>query len=176
MHHIISLYAELFGIYIKFGHLSKETFREKSFKSGPAIKRPVSCWYDICTTLFSFQKYVIPTEALRTQVCLHNGDSINPVCILHRYCSFLKALQETSRVFEKCSSYPKFPGRSCISLLGYAHIRFIFFFIRIKSIGQLEVHGKFGYVQRRQITLDCDGISLNFVLWGDQILLGNLFR
>ncbi|CAA6662180.1 unnamed protein product [Spirodela intermedia] len=38
-----------------------------------------------------------------------------------------------------------------------------FKFFLVKSIGQLEVHGKFGYVQRRQITLDCDGISLNFV-------------
>ncbi|XP_078445149.1 nucleic acid-binding proteins superfamily isoform X2 [Wolffia australiana] len=49
------------------------------------------------------------------------------------------------------------------------------FYTRVKFIEQGEIQAKPGYVQRRRITLvDCDGISQEFVLWGDQTLLGNL--
>lgn len=48
---------------------------------------------------------------------------------------------------------------------------------RIESIGPLEVHGKFGTLQRNQITLvDDDDVKLQFLLWGDQIVLANLLR
>ncbi|XP_058076610.1 uncharacterized protein LOC131225162 [Magnolia sinica] len=49
-------------------------------------------------------------------------------------------------------------------------------YARIESIGLLETHGKFGCLQRKQITLvDNDGIKLKFLLWGEQVLLANLF-
>lgn len=48
---------------------------------------------------------------------------------------------------------------------------------RIECIGPLEIHGKFGSLQRKQITLvDEDGVKLKFLLWGEQVLLANLFR
>ncbi|KAJ4969407.1 hypothetical protein NE237_016108 [Protea cynaroides] len=50
------------------------------------------------------------------------------------------------------------------------------FYARIESIGSLELQGKFGSLQRKQITLvDNDGVKINFVLWGEQVLLANLF-
>ncbi|KAJ7955229.1 Nucleic acid-binding-like protein [Quillaja saponaria] len=46
-------------------------------------------------------------------------------------------------------------------------------YARIENIGSLE---KFGSLQRKQITLvDNDGVKLKFLLWGEQILLANLF-
>lgn len=51
------------------------------------------------------------------------------------------------------------------------------FMRRIESIGPLEVHGKFGTLQRKQITLvNDDDVKLQFLLWGDQIVLANLLR
>jgi hypothetical protein len=48
---------------------------------------------------------------------------------------------------------------------------------RIELIGPLEVQGKFGTLQRKQITLvDDDGAKLQFLLWGDQVVLANLLR
>lgn len=48
---------------------------------------------------------------------------------------------------------------------------------RIESIGSLEIQGAFGSLQGKQITLvDTDGIRLKFLLWGEQVLLANLFR
>lgn len=48
---------------------------------------------------------------------------------------------------------------------------------RIESIGSLETQGKFGSIQRKQITLvDNDGVKLKFLLWGEQVLLANLLR
>ncbi|KAM6548565.1 hypothetical protein CsatB_020241 [Cannabis sativa] len=47
---------------------------------------------------------------------------------------------------------------------------------RIEFIGPLEIHGKFGSLQRKQITLvDDDGVKIKFLLWGEQVLLANLF-
>lgn len=49
-------------------------------------------------------------------------------------------------------------------------------FARVESIGILESKGKSGDVQRKQIILvDNDGVKLRFLLWGEQILLANLF-
>ncbi|MCL7048283.1 hypothetical protein MKW94_005958 [Papaver nudicaule] len=49
------------------------------------------------------------------------------------------------------------------------------FYARIVSIGLIETHGRDG-VQRRQITLvDDEGVSIKFFLWGEQVLLVNLF-
>lgn len=51
------------------------------------------------------------------------------------------------------------------------------FICRIELIGPLEVQGKFGTLQRKQITLvDDDGAKLQFLLWGDQVVLANLLR
>ncbi|KAL6990071.1 hypothetical protein U1Q18_015820 [Sarracenia purpurea var. burkii] len=48
---------------------------------------------------------------------------------------------------------------------------------RIECIGSLEIQGKYGSLQRKQITLvDNDGSRLKFLLWGEQVLLANLFR
>jgi len=48
---------------------------------------------------------------------------------------------------------------------------------RIENIESAEVRGNFGTSQRKQITLvDGDGATLKFFLWGEQILLANLFR
>ncbi|KAM0984783.1 hypothetical protein ACFX2I_012061 [Malus domestica] len=48
-------------------------------------------------------------------------------------------------------------------------------YARIESIGPLEVHGKFGTLQRKQITLvNEDDVKLQFLLWGDQVVLANL--
>ncbi|KAF3433419.1 hypothetical protein FNV43_RR24521 [Rhamnella rubrinervis] len=50
-------------------------------------------------------------------------------------------------------------------------------YARIESIGSLEVHGKFDTLQRKQITLvDNEGIKMKFLLWGEQVLLANLFN
>ncbi|PSR92506.1 Zinc finger protein like [Actinidia chinensis var. chinensis] len=49
-------------------------------------------------------------------------------------------------------------------------------YARIEWIGLLEIQGKSGSLQRKQITLvDNDGARLRFLLWGEQILLANLF-
>ncbi|XP_057809720.1 uncharacterized protein LOC131024227 [Salvia miltiorrhiza] len=49
-------------------------------------------------------------------------------------------------------------------------------YARIEHIGPLEVLGKYGSLQRKQITLvDNDGVRLNFSLWGEQVLIANLF-
>nr|XP_010318975.1 uncharacterized protein LOC101245489 isoform X3 [Solanum lycopersicum] len=46
----------------------------------------------------------------------------------------------------------------------------------IKSITSLEVQGKYGSLQRKQIDLvDDEGVSSKFLLWGEQVLLANLF-
>lgn len=48
---------------------------------------------------------------------------------------------------------------------------------RIEFIGSSEIHGKFGSLQKKQITLvDEEGVKLKFLLWGEQIQLANLFR
>lgn len=48
---------------------------------------------------------------------------------------------------------------------------------RIEHIGPLEVQGKYGSLRRKQITLvDNDGVRLKFLLWGEQVLVANLFR
>ncbi|KAB1213496.1 hypothetical protein CJ030_MR5G003434 [Morella rubra] len=49
-------------------------------------------------------------------------------------------------------------------------------YARIESIGSLEIQGSSGSLQRKQITLvDNDGVKLEFFLWGEQVLLANLF-
>ncbi|CAK9138901.1 unnamed protein product [Ilex paraguariensis] len=50
-------------------------------------------------------------------------------------------------------------------------------YARIESIRSLESRGKNGNLQTKQITLvDNDGVRLKFLLWGEQVLLANLFR
>ncbi|KAI3980730.1 hypothetical protein MKX01_025295 [Papaver californicum] len=50
------------------------------------------------------------------------------------------------------------------------------FYARIESIGLIETHGRYGSVQRKQITLvDNEGVSIKFILWGEQVLLIKLF-
>ncbi|XP_042516134.1 uncharacterized protein LOC122090560 isoform X2 [Macadamia integrifolia] len=50
------------------------------------------------------------------------------------------------------------------------------FYARIESIGSLELQGKFSSLQRTQITLvDNDGVKINFLLWGEQVILANIF-
>ncbi|EXB71060.1 hypothetical protein L484_004195 [Morus notabilis] len=49
-------------------------------------------------------------------------------------------------------------------------------YARIEFIGSSEIDGKFGSLQKKQITLvDEDGVKLKFLLWGEQIQLANLF-
>uniref|UniRef100_A0A2N9IKJ7 Cell division control protein 24 OB domain-containing protein n=1 Tax=Fagus sylvatica TaxID=28930 RepID=A0A2N9IKJ7_FAGSY len=49
-------------------------------------------------------------------------------------------------------------------------------YARIESIGSLEIPGRFSTLQGKQITLvDNDGVKFNFLLWGEQVLLANLF-
>ncbi|KAK9063115.1 hypothetical protein SSX86_016985 [Deinandra increscens subsp. villosa] len=49
-------------------------------------------------------------------------------------------------------------------------------YARIESIGSLEIQGKFGSLQRKQITLvDNDNFRVKFLLWGDQVVLANCF-
>ncbi|GJR94821.1 nucleic acid-binding, OB-fold protein [Tanacetum coccineum] len=49
-------------------------------------------------------------------------------------------------------------------------------YARIESIGSLEIQGKFGSLQRKQIDLvDNDNFRVKFLLWGDQVVLANLF-
>ncbi|RWR94299.1 Nucleic acid-binding proteins superfamily isoform 1 [Cinnamomum micranthum f. kanehirae] len=46
----------------------------------------------------------------------------------------------------------------------------------IETIGSLEIHGKFCCSQRKEIILvDNDGVKIKFILWGEQVLLANLF-
>lgn len=67
------------------------------------------------------------------------------------------------------------PGEGQFSL--FRNFISSFLFCRIESIGSLEFQGRFGSLQRKQITLvDNDGVKLKFVLWGEQVLLANLFR
>jgi len=48
---------------------------------------------------------------------------------------------------------------------------------RIKSIGPLEILDNRGGVQRKQIRLvDNEGVEMDFLLWGEQVVLANLFR
>lgn len=51
----------------------------------------------------------------------------------------------------------------------------IFFsYFRIESIETLE---PFGFTQRKQIILvDNEDVKIKFLLWGEQVLLANLFR
>ncbi|XP_077240770.1 nucleic acid-binding proteins superfamily isoform X2 [Tasmannia lanceolata] len=50
------------------------------------------------------------------------------------------------------------------------------FYARIESIGLLEIHGKFGCLQRKQIILiDNDGVKLKFLLWGSMLALDRPF-
>ncbi|EOY06713.1 Nucleic acid-binding proteins superfamily, putative isoform 2 [Theobroma cacao] len=49
-------------------------------------------------------------------------------------------------------------------------------YARIESIRSLEILGKCGSLQRKQITLvDNDGVKLKFLLWNEQVILANLF-
>ncbi|KAJ6324672.1 hypothetical protein OIU76_011880 [Salix suchowensis] len=49
-------------------------------------------------------------------------------------------------------------------------------YARIESIQSKEIQGTSGSVQRKEITLvDNDGVRLEFLLWGEQVLLANLF-
>ncbi|GER33395.1 nucleic acid-binding proteins superfamily [Striga asiatica] len=49
-------------------------------------------------------------------------------------------------------------------------------YARIEHIGQLENQGRYGNLQRKEITLvDNDGMRLKFLLWGEQTLVANLF-
>ncbi|KAF5752135.1 hypothetical protein HS088_TW01G00042 [Tripterygium wilfordii] len=49
-------------------------------------------------------------------------------------------------------------------------------YARIESIGSLEIQGTCGRLQRKDIALvDNDGVKLKFLLWGEQVLLSNLF-
>ncbi|XP_068659198.1 uncharacterized protein [Aristolochia californica] len=50
------------------------------------------------------------------------------------------------------------------------------FYARIESVGSVENHGKSSPVKRKEITLvDNDGIKKKFFLWGDQVVLANVF-
>ncbi|KAG0473385.1 hypothetical protein HPP92_015242 [Vanilla planifolia] len=52
----------------------------------------------------------------------------------------------------------------------------LFCWTRIESVGSLQVQGALGSLQRKQITLmDNDGVKINFFLWGEQVVLANLF-
>lgn len=54
------------------------------------------------------------------------------------------------------------------------HILPIFSIFRIESIETLE---NLGNIQRKEITLiDNEGWKMKFLLWGEQVLLANLFR
>ncbi|KAK2990244.1 hypothetical protein RJ640_014696 [Escallonia rubra] len=65
---------------------------------------------------------------------------------------------------------------SSISLDAVNHGNSYALFARIESIGSLEVQGKHDSLQRKQVTLiDNDGVRLKFLLWGDQVVLANLF-
>ncbi|KAJ6891403.1 hypothetical protein NC651_024793 [Populus alba x Populus x berolinensis] len=49
-------------------------------------------------------------------------------------------------------------------------------YARIESIQSKEIQGISGSVKRKEITLvDNDGVRLEFLLWGEQVLLANLF-
>ncbi|XP_030539964.1 uncharacterized protein LOC115747807 isoform X2 [Rhodamnia argentea] len=49
-------------------------------------------------------------------------------------------------------------------------------YARIETIGPVEIQGNSSSLQRQKITLvDNDGSKLKFLLWGDQIILANLF-
>ncbi|XP_020582237.1 LOW QUALITY PROTEIN: uncharacterized protein LOC110025892 [Phalaenopsis equestris] len=51
-----------------------------------------------------------------------------------------------------------------------------YFYARIESIGSLEAHGALGSLQRKQIILiDNEGAKIKFLLWGEQVILANLF-
>ncbi|CAA7398566.1 unnamed protein product [Spirodela intermedia] len=115
----------------------------------------------------SGQPRLLPTEYLL--ILLDEDQDEDAMLLGAQFCSdsFSSISLDTSK---EDPSYSFYTRQEKTNLFHF----FFNLFCLVKSIGQLEVHGKFGYVQRRQITLDCDGISLNLVLWGDQILLGNL--
>ncbi|KAI6692934.1 hypothetical protein NL676_020644 [Syzygium grande] len=49
-------------------------------------------------------------------------------------------------------------------------------YARIEAIGPVEIQGNSSSLQRKEITLvDNDGSKLKFLLWGEQIILANLF-
>ncbi|GAA0183179.1 hypothetical protein LIER_30641 [Lithospermum erythrorhizon] len=49
-------------------------------------------------------------------------------------------------------------------------------YARIECIGAIEVQGRYASLQKKQITLvDNDGVRLKFLLWGEQVVLANLF-
>ncbi|GFQ01767.1 hypothetical protein PHJA_002320600 [Phtheirospermum japonicum] len=65
---------------------------------------------------------------------------------------------------------------SSISLDAVNEGTFYSLFARIEHIGPLEIQGKYGSLQRKQISLvDNDGMRLKFLLWGEQALVANLF-
>ncbi|KAG9457855.1 hypothetical protein H6P81_002363 [Aristolochia fimbriata] len=50
------------------------------------------------------------------------------------------------------------------------------FYARIESVGSPEDHGQCHSVKRREVTLvDNDGVKIKFFLWGDQVILANVF-
>ncbi|OIW00147.1 hypothetical protein TanjilG_29137 [Lupinus angustifolius] len=50
-------------------------------------------------------------------------------------------------------------------------------YARIESIESAETQGRSGILQSKQVTLvDDDSVRLKFLLWGEQIILANLFR
>lgn len=61
----------------------------------------------------------------------------------------------------------------CSAIIFISHVCFH----RIEYIGPLEVHATSGSIQTKKITLiDGDGVKINFLLWGEQVLLANLLR
>ncbi|CAM8889549.1 unnamed protein product [Rhodiola kirilowii] len=65
---------------------------------------------------------------------------------------------------------------SCISLDAANQGISYSLYTRIECIDALDSQGKFGDIPRKKISLvDNDGARLNFYLWGDQIVLANLF-
>ncbi|KAL6186058.1 hypothetical protein ACLB2K_042180 [Fragaria x ananassa] len=64
---------------------------------------------------------------------------------------------------------------SSVSLDAFSKNVYYSLYARIEHIGPLEVLGEFGSLQRKRITLvDDDGTKLQFVLWGEQVVLTNL--
>lgn len=81
----------------------------------------------------------------------------------------------TSHFFPYCT----WPFYYLILIIGLkiCDLSIFYFDYRIEKIESSEIHRKFETLQRKQITLvDGDGVKLKFFLWGEQILLANLFR
>uniref|UniRef100_A0A7N0UF69 Nucleic acid-binding protein n=1 Tax=Kalanchoe fedtschenkoi TaxID=63787 RepID=A0A7N0UF69_KALFE len=65
---------------------------------------------------------------------------------------------------------------SCISLDAANQGISYSLYTRIESIGDLDTQGKFRNIPRKQVTVvDNDGARLDLYLWGDQVVLANLF-